>query len=142
MTEPIPAKNVVRPVLVAALMCDLAATDPNSGKKTLVGIFDKMFTPRVPFRRSIYFYFKVGNGQGEYKLEIRQVLSKNRKVIGNVEGKSVFGDRLIAGDHFAFMENVLFPEYGRYEFQILFDDYMVGQSILDVVEPSAIKTKG
>jgi len=32
------------PVLMAMLLCDMVITDPDTGKKTLVGIFDRLST--------------------------------------------------------------------------------------------------
>jgi hypothetical protein len=131
--------NIVKPVLIAALVCDLAAMEPHTGKKTLVGIFDKMVTQRLPIIRHIFVYFKLLNGEGEYNLEIRHVLSKNGQVIGNAIGKVTLLDRLASMDQFVFLGGAVFPEYGKYDFQILANDVLLGSAVLEVLQAPSME---
>ena len=43
MTQNDDGRSAVVPLLVAAVICDTAVEDPNTRKKTLVGIFDRVY---------------------------------------------------------------------------------------------------
>ena len=54
-----PLSQVV-PLLVAALVCDVAVSDPGTNKKNLIGIFDHVNVSVFPTRRPMSIYFKIG----------------------------------------------------------------------------------
>ena len=47
--------NVV-PVLVAALVCDVAVADPGTGKKNLIGVFNRVNVGKFPTKRPMSLY--------------------------------------------------------------------------------------
>lgn len=128
--EPVPSKVV--PVLVAALICDSAFADPTTGKKNLVGIFDRMWVTRFPTTRPLFLYWKITDGEGKYQVQVRIVhAGKNRKV-GQAAGEIYVQERLRAYDYLMDFPPVPFEEPGRYEFQIFMNDAYLGRAVLDV----------
>ncbi len=51
----------VVPYLLALLVCDSGTIDPNSGKKTLVGIFDRVTSSKFPTSRWLAVYFRIND---------------------------------------------------------------------------------
>src|SRR5881296_785716 len=99
MSEPGTSLSKVNPVLVAALICDAAVQDPSSGKKTLVGIFDRMMTAELPAYRPMSLYLKLTDAEGQYKLEIRFVHSETGNVLARGMSPEVeFKNRLLSVD--------------------------------------------
>ena len=69
LTEATTPSQVV-PVLVAALICDVAVADPASGKKNLIGIFDTLWAHQLPTARPMSLYLKVTDAEGRYSISV------------------------------------------------------------------------
>ena len=122
--------NVV-PVLVAALVCDAAVADPASGKKNLIGIFDRMWVGRFPTARPMFLYWKITDAEGRYRITVRIVHANRNKEVGKAEVEVQVHDRLLASDFLLELPPVPFEEEGRYEFQILMNDMYLGSAVVD-----------
>jgi hypothetical protein len=122
--------NVV-PVMVAALICDVAVADPATGKKNLIGIFDRLWSDRFPTTRPLSIYWKVTDAEGRYKITARFVQVKGNRVLGEAQGEAVLKGRLSSFDFLLPFPPVPFPEPGRYEFQILMNGSLLGSAFLD-----------
>ena len=125
--------NVV-PVLVAALVCDVAVADPSSGKKNLIGIFDRIFVREFPAQRPMALYLKLSDAAGHYEMEVLFVQLESGNVIGKGQGMFRIDDRLSSADFFLNLPPVLIPTAGRYEFQIFTNGILIGSTFLDVVQ--------
>ena len=71
MTQESRALSQVVPVLVAALVCDVVVSDPSTGKKNLIGIFDRVNVGKFTTTRRMSLYVKVTDADGDYDAEIR-----------------------------------------------------------------------
>lgn len=125
------------PVLIAVLVCDVAVTDPSTGKKNLIGIFDRLNVEKFPTRRYVYVYFRLADAEGEYKIELKFVHVNSGKVLAKAEGKLISKDRLVASDGFVPFPPLEFPEPGRYEFQVWAEDVYLGNAFMDAVARKA-----
>ena len=67
-----PPSKVV-PLLVAALVCDVAVQDPSTGKKNLIGVFDAVHVSEFPTRRALTLYCKIVDAEGSYNFDVRYV---------------------------------------------------------------------
>ena len=63
----------VIPLLVAALVCDVAVADPVTGKKNLIGIFDRIMVGTFPTKRPMSVYIKLADADGYYEVAVRYV---------------------------------------------------------------------
>ncbi|MCZ6793096.1 MAG: hypothetical protein O7J95_05715, partial [Planctomycetota bacterium] len=88
------------PVLVAALVCDVAVPDPVTGKKNLIGIFDRIAIRNFPITRPVSLYMKLSDAEGLYNMEVRYVELKTDEVLGTATGTFTLENRLNSFDFF------------------------------------------
>ena len=131
MSDPDPRLSPVVPVLVAALVCDVAVADPATGKKNLIGIFDRLWAADFPTTRPLSLYWKITDAEGYYKISARFVQLNGSMVLGEAMGDLTIQDRLSSADFMLPFPPVPFPQPGRYEFQILMNDVLLGSAIVD-----------
>ena len=124
--------NII-PVLVAILICDIAVADPSTGKKNLIGIFDRLHVGKFPTSRPLSVYTKFTDAEGDYKLELKFVQVANGKVLAGADGKLHAQNRLGSADMIILFPPLPIPEAGRYEFQIWVNDVFLGSTFLDAV---------
>ena len=127
-----PLSQVV-PVLVAALVCDVAAADPSTGKKNLIGIFDRINVTKFPTRRPVSIYFKVADAEGRYEIQVRYVQVKTGKILAQAEGGLQANDRLASTDLYIQFPPLPIPEEGRYDFQVWANSMFLGSTFIDAV---------
>lgn len=133
MTQETQPLSQVVPVLVAALVCDVAVADPSTGKKSLIGIFDRVLVGGFPTQRPMSLYMKLTDAEGRYKVEVRYVQVGTRKVLAQAEGKLQATDRLTSSDVYLLFPPLPIPEAGRYEFQIWANSMFLGTTFIDAV---------
>lgn len=124
----------VVPILVAALVCDTACTDPSSGKHTLVGIFDIITAPKFPMRRPFSLYLKIADAEGYYKFEVIFVQVSTGKRLAGAEGEIQADDRAKAIDLRIGFPPLPIPSEGRYEFQVWANSMYLGSTCIDTVK--------
>ena len=56
------------PLLVAALICDVAVADPSTRKQNLIGIFDRVVASKFPTSRQMHLYIKLADAEGVSRL--------------------------------------------------------------------------
>ena len=127
--------NVV-PVLVAALVCDVAVPDPSTGKKNLIGIFDRVYVGKFSTTRPMSLYMKVTDAEGDYELEARYVQISSGKVLARAEGELHSKNKLASIDLIVPFPPLLIPKEGRYEFQIWANSIFLGSTFIDAVPRS------
>lgn len=132
MQEQRPLSAVV-PALVAALVCDVAVADPSTGKKTLVGIFDRVNVGKFPTTRPMSLYMKVTDAEGYYETEARYVQVSSGKVLAEAKGEMHSNNRLTSLDLHIQFPPLPIPEAGRYEFQVWANSMFLGATFIDAV---------
>ena len=130
MTDNGEERSQIVPLLVAAVICDTAVEDPNSRKKTLVGIFDRVWVRDFPTRRQLSLYLKVADALGRYDVQIKFVQVSTGEMLNEVSGKMEVSNRLASSDFFIPF-NLEIASEGRFEFQIWFNGSYLGQTFLD-----------
>ena len=130
-----PLSQVV-PVLIAALVCDVAVADPGTGKKNLIGIFDRVNVGRFPTQRPISLYMKLTDAEGFYKVEVRYVQVGSGTILAGAEAEFESTDRLASLDVHMSFPPLPIPEEGRYEFQVWANSMFLGATSIDAVPRS------
>ena len=128
-----PLSQVI-PVLVAVLVCDAAVADPSSGKKNLIGIFDRVYVAKFPTNRAMSIYMKLTDAEGSYKIEVRYVQVSSGKVLAKAEGDVQVKSRLESSDFSLSFPPMPIPIEGRYEFQIWANSIFLGGTFIDTVQ--------
>ena len=131
MTEEQRSVSNIVPVLVAVLICDVAAQDPGTGKKNLIGIFDILHTKSFPTQRPMSIYVKLADAQGKYGIEVRLVHRETNDVLAELEGEIEVNSRLSSVDFFFPTPPLAFPREGRYEFQVWANRVYLGAATMD-----------
>lgn len=135
-----PLSQVV-PVLVAALVCDVAAVDPTSNKHSLIGIFDKIFVAKFPTSRRVTVYMKLTDADGHYQAEVKYVRVATGQVLAAAKSEFVFEDRLASADLHIPFPPLPIPDEGRYEFQVWFNSMFLGSASIDAVPRTALQVE-
>ncbi len=130
MTEPNPI-----PTLLAFLVCDTVIQDAATQKRTLVGVFDRVASPVVPFPlNSLGLYAKLVEGAGQYEIRVRLVNLKDESPVMEVKVTPQWAnpnDPMELGFNFA---GIPITEFGTYEFQLYANDIFLGRALLRAVK--------
>ena len=131
MTQEERSFSKVIPVLVAVLVCDTAVADPTTGKKNLIGIFDRINVRTFPTQRPMSLYVKLTDAEGPYKVEVRYVQTNSGQELARAEGEAQFASRLGSLDFSIPLPPLPIPSEGRYEFQIWANNVYLGGTFID-----------
>jgi len=127
------------PVLTAMLLCDMVITDPDSRKKTLVGIFSLLRSLQFPTRRTMAVYARLTDAQGRYVFRLELVdIERDRVLADGVSDPAEIRDRLSSFD-FALPITVTLENPGLYEFRLYANNAYLGRTTFTAV---AIDSKG
>lgn len=123
----------VMPLLLAGLICDVGVVDPNSGKKSLIGIFDQVFAGSFPTQRAMSVYLRLTDAEGYYQFQIEFAHVESRQAAPPVTSSVVrIPDRTLPFDFLVPLAAVEIPQPGRYEFRIKCNQAFLGTITLDV----------
>jgi hypothetical protein len=119
----------VVPYLLAILVCDSGAVDLNSGKKTLVGVFDRVITKDFPTSRWLSVYFKLSDAQGKYKFKVQYAQVGTGNILAEAETDVLTIERRLDMRDFLITPPapLLFPGAGQYEFRLYANDMFLGR---------------
>ncbi len=129
-------RSEVAPLLVAALLCDVAVADPTTGKKNLIGIFDRVNVGEFPTERPICLYFKIADAEGYYQFDVRYVRTGTDEILAGAESDLTIENRLSSQDLYIPFPPLPIPEPGRYEFQIWANSMFLGATSMNAVKRS------
>ena len=116
------------PDLNAMLICDTVITDRNTGKNSVIGIFDRIWASSFPVTHpSLTVYARIIDAQGQYVFKLELVdLTNNQTSGGGTVPPIEVPDRMIPADLVFKLQGLTFPADGRYEFRLYADDNFVG----------------
>lgn len=117
-----------KPDLNAMLICDTVITDRNTGKNSVIGIFDRIVARSFPVTHpSLTVYARIIDAQGQYVFKLELVNLTNDQVIGGGATPPLeVPDRMLPHDLVFSLHGLIFPAEGRYEFRLYADDNFVG----------------
>jgi hypothetical protein len=123
------------PSALAILICDQIITEAQTQKKTLVGVFDKIWGPQLPVAQRLGFFARITDAEGDYKFTIRVVrLDDAEELIGQMDSPTMHLDDRLSGIDLALNLPAMFPKFGHYEFQLYANDQYIGRAKIDVVK--------
>src|SRR4029077_16113958 len=112
MDEPLPS-------IKALLVCDSIAQELGSGKKSVIGIFDRILAGSVPCTHpQLAVYFSAIDAEGSYKFRLDLVMVNTEKVIARGEVSIDVRNRFEPVDGAIILQGLTFPEAGKYEFRL------------------------
>jgi len=134
---------IEKPICQALIVCDYLITDAQTGKRTLVGIFNNLGAPKFPcVHPKFCVYVALTNGQGEYAATLRLINEGNQKEIVKAQGKIKVPNPMDMLElNFEFV-NVQFPEPGQHTIEFYCDDELLTErrfSVVKIEQPQAPK---
>ena len=123
------------PVVKAFLICDYVIHEAETNKKSCVGIFHQISAERFPCRHGqLSIYANLIDGAGSYAFKLTLVHLQDGKEIGSGGAPPVrIPDRLQTAELAFRLENIIFPEPGKYEFNLFANDQLVARKEISVV---------
>ena len=114
------------PEVLAMIICDMVIEDVESGKKSLIGIFDHVHTSALPgVVNELNVFVSLTDGHGSPGAELRCINAATEEELFRTEGSIEFPDPLAVVDlHFRF-QGCEFPDEGEYRFQFLCDGHLL-----------------
>lgn len=126
MAEPRPI-----PTLLAFIVCDTVIQDAATNKRTLVGVFDHVNSPHVPFAlNNVGLYAKMVEGAGKYSFRIRLVNLKDESPVLEIGIDGDWSKPDFPMELGVNLAGVPIAEFGTYEFQLYCDDIFLGRALL------------
>ncbi len=111
------------PMGLALVVCDAIIEDKLTGKKTLVGLFDRVQTKKIPcVHPAMSVFVSLTGGRGEYPCEIVCRHTDNETVAFSAKGKVVLRDPRHVVDLVFRLNGVRFPKPEMYWLHFLVDD--------------------
>ncbi len=122
------------PSLTAMLVCDTTIRDAETGKVSLIGIFERIWAGAFPATHgSLAVYAKIADAEGEYAFRLELVHLGTLQVAGQVETPPMrIANRLESQELIFRVDNLVLPAPGRYEFRLLANGHFVGHKAFDV----------
>ncbi len=106
------------PEVLAMVICDMVIEDAESGKKSLIGLFDHVQTEELPsLLNELNVFVSLTDGRGQPSALLRCIRSEDDQVLFSARGQIEFPDPLAVVDlHFRIC-GCEFPTEGEYRFQ-------------------------
>jgi hypothetical protein len=133
-----------QPKCKALLLCARAVTDPGTGTTDLSGVFDTVFTRRLPRATPPFTAFaNLTDGHGDYRLAVEVYDLADGALVGRADGPLVsFPDRFSRQNHFIRLPPLTLPHAGRYDFVLLADGQEVKRQTFRVVQKGGAPAGG
>ncbi len=121
------------PSVLAMLLCDLVIVDQQSNKKSLIGVFDRLYALAFPAPLNCAVYAKLADAEGQYAFRLRIVNLKDEKLLTEIEMQANVQTRSEPVEVAAQLMGIPIPEPGKYEVQLYSDDVYLGRVTLQAV---------
>ncbi len=114
------------PEVLAMIICDIVIEDVESGKKSLIGLFNHVHTSELPgIVNELNVFVSLTDGHGAPSAELRCIDAATEEELFRTEGSIEFPDPLAVVDlHFRF-QGCEFPDEGEYRFQLFCDGHLL-----------------
>lgn len=122
------------PVVKAFLVCDTVIHEAETNKKSCIGIFHQINADRFPCRHGqLSIYANITDALGEYvfRLTLTSLMDGREVGAGSTPSLSI-PDRLQTAELAFRLQNIAFPEPGKYEFTLFANDQLVAQKEVTV----------
>lgn len=118
--------NRESPMGLALLVCDSVIQDKQTNKWTLVGLFDRLFTTKLPcVHPALAIFVSLTSGRGTYPCEIRCRHAGAGEVAFSAKGEVIFRDPLQVVQMVYNLQGIRFQEEGEYWLECVVDEVPV-----------------
>lgn len=139
MTNPNPSEEGLPPIPMAFLLCDQVISDEATKKKTLVGVFDRIWVSKFPTEhKPVALYARLYDAEGEYDVRVEYVKLSDESVLARANGKLQVRDRRKPVEFALALSSIPIPEPGEYEFRLWIGNRYI-QKVRFVAEPLPVQ---
>lgn len=118
------------PLALAFIACDTIITDAQTGKKSLIGIFNSAGAARFPHILPQFFIFaSMTNGNGDTEVRVQLSAADNSEIF-NLKGRIPFKTPLDCPEMIFGIQNLVIKAPGTYELRLLANDVLVASRLL------------
>ena len=123
------------PFVKSFLIADTVLQDRMTGKWSIIGIFDQVFSPTFPcVHPSLAIYVRLTDAQGNYKVKI-ELRDAEDQILSTFEGIQFVVEDRLKGKEFGWATHGLsLSRPGRYQFQLYLNDEYVASARLDAIK--------
>ena len=121
------------PTLLSLLICDYAIIEQGTQKITLVGLFENITSDVVPIQMRLGLFAQLTDLEGEYlfTMVVVKLTSDGEEIIAKGGMQSIkVTDRLMNINIALNLPPTVFPDFGKYEFQLFSNDSFMGRAVL------------
>ena len=130
------------PMGLALVVCDTIIEDKQTGKKTLIGLFDRLYARSFPcVHPSMAVFVCLTSGRGKYPCEVVCRHDDGQRTAFSARGTIVMREPSQVVDLVFRLNGVRFPEAGKYSLQFLADEIPIMMRPL-VIQPRPQKGSG
>ena len=123
-----------KPILLNMVICDQILQDVRTGKKSLIGIFNRIHSHVVPFAHKLDVFVSLTEGNGTYSSELKCLKADTNEVIAKLNGPIELVDpHDILEVNFVSL-NLIFPSFGNYRFEFMCNDTSIGFARFEVLK--------
>jgi hypothetical protein len=121
------------PSVIAMLVCDQVITEQGSGKKSLIGVFERLNAFAFPTLARLAIYAKLVDAAGQYEFRVRLVNLKNESRVAELKTSAQIKEG-ITGELVINLGGIPFPEAGKYEFQLYANEIYLHRVTITVAQ--------
>lgn len=110
--------NKPKPIVLGMIICDTVIEDKLTNKKTLIGLFNRINSPKTPcVHPCVNVFLCLTEGIGEYDGKLRCINVTTDKPILEIGGKINFKDIKEVIELNFELQGIMFPSFGEYRFE-------------------------
>ncbi|OGF53237.1 MAG: hypothetical protein A2Z21_09740 [Candidatus Fraserbacteria bacterium RBG_16_55_9] len=114
-----PAETSIPPITQTFILCDQVITDEATKKKTLIGVFDRIWVSKFPAKHTpAALYIRLFDAQGDCDIRVDYVKVDEQTNLGQVTGKMQSGKRHTSVELAIALPPIEIPAPGEYEFRL------------------------
>jgi hypothetical protein len=138
-----PRPAAPHPVLNAMLISDQAIREEHTGKVSLIGIFENIYSTAFPSAHpGCAVYVKVTDAFGDYDLSLDLVRVDDLQILGQGRVHATVGDRLNPAEWVFNLNGLIFERPGRYEFRLSANGQHVASKTFSVILSNQAPVQG
>jgi hypothetical protein len=126
----------VHPYVLATLLCDYIVVEEGSSKKSLIGIFERIFAQAFPVVHRFGVYVKVVDAEGTYSLRVDYADISNDQVIERMDIGTFRAEDRLASTELVINLIAPIPAAGTYEFRIYANDLYLARATFTASLPN------
>lgn len=128
------------PMGLALLVCDLVIQDRATNKRTLVGLFDRLYANQFPcVHPQLSVFVSLTSGHGSYPCEIRCRHTESGVQAFSARGTVQMADPMQVVEMVFNLQGVRFPEPGQYWLECVVGEVPVMMRRITVTRPETPK---